>query len=297
MFRVKSIIILLILIFNFGLIEAWSNPVQKQITAYNETNKLSPKKTTEHQKPSEQFVTQQQLDDAITHAIDASNEKYKATQNPLPPDNSSWWFSFYMLIFTGAMVLVGAGQCYIIFKTLKETERAAKAAEKAAIVAENAMIHSQRPYIFVNKIIHNIKPDEAIGELIIVLENTGETPTKKMICNFDYCTFLEELPDNFNFPEKGQRQYGTIGRKATLDVKVLMPFNVFKDTLTKKHRLYIYGWIDYNDVFPNTIRHRTESCYEVIINQEREFFYHIHGDYNGFDDECSRNPSPYTTPT
>ncbi|MGA8572066.1 MAG: hypothetical protein ACLP7A_01545 [Desulfobaccales bacterium] len=157
-------------------------------------------------------------------------------------------------------------------------------------------IHSQRAYIFIKEIIHNIKPREGIGELIIVLENTGETPARKMICNYDFCCFSGDIPNGFDFPNKLPPVYGVISRKATIDAKVLMPFNVFDDALTKRQRLYIYGWVDYDDVFPNTPRYRTESCYEVLINKDREFSYHIYGNYNGTDDECYRKPSPYVSP-
>jgi len=156
---------------------------------------------------------------------------------------------------------------------------------------------TQRAYVSIKELIHTVKPAEGFGEIIIVLENTGETPVRKMICNFNHRCFPEDIPSGFDYPDTDPPVYGTIGRKTTLDARVRMPFTAFEDARTKKQRFYIYGWIDYYDVFPNTPRHRAEFCYEVMISKDRKFIYKIYGTYNGYDDECSRKPSPYVPPT
>ncbi len=193
-------------------------------------------------------------------------------------------------IFTWALVCANRKLWQVSLKT-------ANAAEKAADVAWNTMEHTQRAYIFIKEIIHSVKQTEGFGEVIIVLENTGETPVRKMICNYNYCCFPGDIPGDFKYPDTIPLLYGVIGRKTILDARVLIPFNAFEDARTKKQRFYIYGWVDYNDVFPNTPRHRTESCYEVIISKDRKFIYNIYGNYNGSDDECSRKPSPYVPPS
>ncbi|MGB7913455.1 MAG: hypothetical protein WCF59_14665 [Desulfobaccales bacterium] len=177
-------------------------------------------------------------------------------------------------------------------------KESADAAKKSAEVTENAMIHSQRAYVFIQRFYRQINAALNIADIYVVLENTGETPVKHMMCSFDYISFPSDIPPDFEFPDTGKPGYGIIGRKATLDIRVLMPFTVFKDTFDKKYRTYIYGWVDYNDVLPNTPRHRTEFCHEIIFPKtgSRTFNFNIYGKYNGSDDECNSKPSPYVLP-
>ena len=62
---------------------------------------------------------------------------------------------------------------------------------------------------------------------------------------------------------------------------------------------YIYGWIEYNDVFPNTSRHRTEWCLQITVvgditnSQAAPLLFMNYSKYNGTDDECLRKPKPY----
>ena len=59
---------------------------------------------------------------------------------------------------------------------------------------------------------------------------------------------------------------------------------------TKK--IYVYGWVEYNDVFPDTPRHRTEFCSQIVrvgdyLRAEGvPLGLHSYEQYNGADDEC-----------
>lgn len=176
MLRIKSTIIILTLIFIFISIKIWSEPIQKEPIAQSKTKKLSQQNSSEQQKPSGQFIAHQQLIDAITRGIDANNDNYKTTHNPSQPDNYSYWFNFFLVVFTGGLVIVGAVQCYIIFKTLKTTQTAADSARdnvKALKDIERAQIH-----IFVNRF-----PDSGPGEYIVNIL-AGHNQAKITIMNF-----------------------------------------------------------------------------------------------------------------
>ena len=183
---------------------SWSEPNPQQAPSKSKSGKLSTQKSTSQEKTSEKFVTTQQLIDAISHAIEATADKAKATQNPPPPDNSLYWFSFFLTIFTGLLVVVGAGQCYIIFKTLHETKKAGDAANISANEArrsvemlEKQMVVSQRAFVYVKtfhahsiniknnikrKIISSEWQDIMPWKVIIIPEwhNIGNTETKNM---------------------------------------------------------------------------------------------------------------------
>jgi hypothetical protein len=71
----------------------------------------------------------------------------------------------------------------------------------------------------------------------------------------------------------------------------------------KKKRALIYGWIEYDDIFPNSPKRRTELCMEVeIFADPREIPNVIRGNpipiitlrpygpYNGYDEDCLYRP-------
>jgi hypothetical protein len=205
--------------------------------------------------------------------------------------------TFFLVVVGFLQAFIFLVQIKLLRGTLRATKVAANAARDNAKVAVNTMEHTQRAYVFIKELFTVVKQAEGAGDIRIVLENTGETPVRKMICNYNYRCFPGDIPSDFDYPDTDPPLYGVIGRKTILDVRVLIPFSAFENTRTKTQRLYIYGWVDYNDVFPNTSRHRTESCYEVVISEDRGFKYNIYGNYNGTDDECSRKPSPYVPPT
>ena len=80
---------------------------------------------------------------------------------------------------------------------------------------------------------------------------------------------------------------------ATLGLSIADLYGIWKG----KKRSLVWGWVDYNDVFPDTARHRTEFCHEVIVIGDPRNPAHItlrgYGQFNGADDECYRLPAPY----
>ena len=60
--------------------------------------------------------------------------------------------------------------------------------------------------------------------------------------------------------------------------------------------VYIWGWADYDDVFTNTARHRTEFCYEVTLDRGAAgvgkvgIGLRIYGPFNGADDDAYHKP-------
>jgi len=181
-------------------VESWSEPIQKQAKSQSKSGKLPEQKSKNQQKPTENIITTQILVDAISRAIDAYTQKTKATQNPLPPDNSYWWFSFFLTIFTGLLVVVGGIQCYIIFNTLKETQKAANAAKESA----DALPTMERAYLFSKvepsreiKIIHEgFEYDKGLEALLFV-KNYGKTPAIIKEIGF-YGYKFDSLPDDDN---------------------------------------------------------------------------------------------------
>jgi hypothetical protein len=301
-----------IMIFCFA---AWSEPNSQQTIAQGKSGKLSAQKRNNQEAPTKNIITPQILVDAITHAIDASAEKAKTAQNPPPPDNYSWWFSFFLVIFTGFLVIVGGIQCYIIFWTLKATTVTADAANKTAKAAivfadaagktvaltEKHLITSQRAFVFIKQFC--ITVTEAPKSIIIIPEwiNNGGTQTINLHTHdngkfFPLADFPNGLPDDFSFPDlvKGDKIPILLGPKDTFFGRDIVFNEQAADaTIAGKGRLYIWGWVEYNDIFENTLRHRTEFCNEIILTRVGDKVRvepRIYKKHNGADEQCMKKP-------
>jgi hypothetical protein len=74
-------------------------------------------------------------------------------------------------------------------------------------------------------------------------------------------------------------------------------FNQIRD---KKLAMLIWGWADYDDIFINTRRHRTEFCLSISIATQPDGSVSIqlplYTGFNAADEECVEMPLPYTPP-
>ena len=114
------------------------------------------------------------------------------------------------------------------------------------------------------------------------------------------------LADNFRFLDHVDPGVPDIARPTLIGPKSEILVNAFEfpnEMLTEiaNGRLYAYlwGWIDYDDVFRGSKRHRTEFCHQVLVSGAPEVGWGIrtaiYNRFNGMDDECVRTPTPYQT--
>ena len=180
----------------------------------------------------------------------------------------------------------------------------ADAARDHVEVSREAMIATNRAFVFCERIISNWiakKETEEIIEWIFypVWKNCGKTPTKKGLANLNTWVAVDrgDLPTNFDFPDYGRAESILIGPDLTRQGAALqIPLDTLRKIRDGSAHAYMWGWIDYNSVFPADLtRHRTEFCIEIQVTgnpqyKEGGFAYRAHGPFNGFDDECYRNP-------
>jgi hypothetical protein len=99
-------------------------------------------------------------------------------------------------------------------------------------------------------------------------ENGGNTPTKNMRNCVNYALSENPIDLGFEFPDFGDQPDGRtmIGPRSFMRSS---PFDISLDHLQKvkngEAHAYIWGWADYNDVFPNTPRHRSEFCVKIVV--------------------------------
>jgi len=125
----------------------------------------------------------------------------------------------------------------------------------------------------------------------IVWQNTGNTPAEN-VQHYAWIGVGEDIPASFG--ERDQpgdpSVVGTAVRlySGTLDVRQ----DEIADIVSGKLKLFLWGWVEYDDVFDETPRHRTEYCAVMRAPtgpHRAPDFYNV-GPFNGSDGGCSRPP-------
>jgi hypothetical protein len=224
------------------------------------------------------------------------------------------------LVLTVWQFGLGAVGALLVLWTLYFTRVAAVAAKDAANAAikqvelsRQALMETERAFVFVSKM-HAIAGFSASKQKVIdwtfylIWENSGNTPTRNMKMGTNWHSFDNELPDDFDFPEVGGRPFEVpmmLGPKATTwSGECVIPIEVLEDVRMGKKHVYLWGWVEYNDVFDGSKRHRTESCTHLIVAGDPKihqhgpnnepmvpFLYNGHRFFNGADGECFRQPT------
>ena len=205
-------------------------------------------------------------------------------------------FAFLLVIVFGGLILVGASQN--------------RRARRSISLARESLVSTQRAFIFVARFdcrAIGVKDSEEIVLWRIgpQWENSGPTPTKHALNHISYGLFSGNGPETVKFEDRwsaGARcdpsHLFIAPMGVTLGEKVEIPVRDFVSGKTA----FIWGWIDYNDIFPNTSRHRTEFCAEIVLRGDPKvhdpapFEFRFYGLHNGAEDECHHRPAPYAPP-
>jgi hypothetical protein len=185
----------------------------------------------------------------------------------------------------------------------RETRRLAAGADKSL---ENI----ERAFVFMKDWAFAPRADQdgniMAWSLIPFLENSGSTPTRRLVTYLNKHEFVGDIPDSFDFPDlpaSGQDKpiyrSSFIGPKARmgmqgLELQLVDLWNIWK----QNKRTLLYGWADYDDIFEKTPRHRIEFCVEILVggecDKEPNFTVVMHTKFNGADGECAHIPQPWS---
>jgi hypothetical protein len=194
----------------------------------------------------------------------------------------------WIAAFTVAIAGVGVLQWRALIRT-DETTR-------------EALVSVQRAFVVVHDFLHeNITAPVAGLRITPRWENSGLTPTRELVTDGSWALFKGKMAEDFDFPDLpgvSIRRF-VLGPKAVMNGGgVLIPADVINEAKKGNNHLYIWGWADYNDIFKNTPRHRTEFCAEVLIgngatasNMTATLL--VCEQYNGADSETMKKPKPY----
>lgn len=107
---------------------------------------------------------------------------------------------------------------------------------------------------------------------IIVWQNTGTTPTSNLETWTAIKFFEPDAPKNFNFEKPANINRlvtGVIGPNAFQSTgKLILSAEDISKMRLGLGKAYVWGRIDYNDVFVNTSRHHTDFCAELELIQD-----------------------------
>jgi hypothetical protein len=169
----------------------------------------------------------------------------------------------------------------------------------------DALYGGNRAFVFVRNIeAHKQKSADAITHwrFFARLENGGNTPTKNMRNRMNYALREDVIDLGFTFPDFGDQPDGRtmIGPKSFMHSAYFdIPIDHLQRVKNGETHAYIWGWADYDDVFPNTPRHRSEFSFKILVHGEVladdcQFAYQQEARFNGLDEECLRSPAPYS---
>jgi hypothetical protein len=243
-------------------------------------------------------------------------EPKRSAEDDKGKDRKSLWeritddaVAFVTLCLTGVTAVLAASTVGLWIATGIAGKRQSGEMKASIAVSREAMVVAQRAYVSVRSIrLTAISVAEEIIALdaMVILENTGNTPTKNMIYHSSMKIFDGDIPGEFDFPDLDQRR----PRRSFIGPKTwsgAFTFTIGREELIAtqagRRRIFVWGWADYDDTFAGTPRHRTEFCREIFAVPGVPLVGHAqqwagasqYGRHNAADDECDRRPKPYVT--
>ena len=184
-------------------------------------------------------------------------------------------------------------------------QEAANAAAKSAAASARAVVDIQRALIVPTQF-HStaiVRNDQVIAyRIAAVFETTGTTVARRFTGTANIVTWKGPLPEDFKYPDRME----AIAPNAFVAPRLKIPFPVdiaiqdLLDIMNKKMRGFIYGWVEYDDVFTSSARRRTEFCVEIEIignplvmpskGAPAPLGFAGHGRYNATDEDCFYKP-------
>jgi hypothetical protein len=239
------------------------------------TSQLSEQRPAAQPSPTVNPLTPEQITKAITDGVEAAAKQYEANHPALPPDNSGWWFNFWLVVFTGGLVAVGGAQCFLIFWTLKATQVAARAAQTAAEVVPNV----ERAYLFFSATTcDDFRPDMSftgtspdVFQIKYRCKNSGRTPAllKKVQVGTGYLKEGFPKKDTFIFDHELETvlAIGADAEPPANTTEIAMMGDEYDWAKKGVGRIFFWAKLTYLDVF--RVSHETGVCAEWHFGQSR----------------------------
>ncbi len=223
----------------------------------------------------------------------------------------SWWQRFICDIRITDVALMGFA-LYLLLAMLFQGAwmlGATRASDRTANLVNEGLISTQRAYVFLREF-HVATTRNPLNDEIQtctiqpIWENTGTTPTRNGRSHVNWKYFERSVPADFDFAdfdELGNRVLAydaykplIVGPRATaLSPIISMEPAILRQVRDLQGKLLIWGWAEYDEVFTDAKRHRTEFAYLVVVSGSPASHvgfsqYKLH---NGVDEDCTKTPT------
>ena len=223
------------------------------------------------------------------------------------------WFLFLATGFLGIATLCLAG---VALWQLIEARDSIDAAKRAADTAERALTVVERAFVAlanmtVSTLVFGNPNDQTqitVAGFIIHVNviNSGRTPALKYISNINV-VFIDKIPEDFRFPDRNAKtptERSVLGPQTQMFLLAEIAIQEVMGVFNKEKVAVVYGWIEYDDIFPDSERHRTEFCFmiqtpfgdpRIPLRTEGprpppQLSFTVHGNYNATDKDCRYKP-------
>ncbi len=165
-------------------------------------------------------------------------------------DKSPAWTA----IFTGILTVF----TYMVYRVTDRTDETARATQRAFLnfagIGRGVAVVSDDP------------KTKSHQEILLNWHNSGTTPARNAIANVSGQPWPSELPQGFAFQDlnPAARQPIAVGPKEISGVRVIVPIEDLRSSWEGKSRLFFWGWVVYDDIFPDDPSRLTEFCAEMI---------------------------------
>ncbi len=223
-------------------------------------------------------------------------------------DMACW--AFWMVFVSCFQAIVALGGTFALVVTIRQGQKALGIGQDSVAATRESTavtVAKDRAFVFVEDIVFEQVTNKERTKVLsftanVIFKNGGPTPTKNFRCFVNTNLWVFPYPKEFTHQDFGNgRARAVIGpgetlQSGTLKLEygwVMSAHQRGNDPDRPKESLLVWGWCEYDDVFPGTPRHRTEFCREVIINNYpgdvRDDLGARHypvTNYNNTDDEC-----------
>lgn len=242
---------------------------------------------------------------------------WNAQATPAQPQASiSWWQRFICDIRITDVALIGFALFLLLANLFQGAWMlaATRASDRTSNLVNEGLISAQRAYVFLREFQVALTKNPLNDEIQTctiqpVWENTGTTPTRNGRGHVNWKYFERAVPADFDFAdfdELGNRVLSydaykplIVGPRATaLSPIISMESATLRQVRDLQGKLLIWGWAEYDEVFSDAKRHRTEFAYLVVVSGSPASHvgfsqYKLH---NGVDEDCTKQPTILARP-
>ena len=221
---------------------------------------------------SEQSAAQNEISDTGNVEPPRDEEKPEdGSKNP-PQVKLTRFEKWHVALGVAAAVIAVLGLIILNRQTSIMSEQTKAIGQQITIanLANENNVVTQRAFINLQNSIQGnrmIRAGRVIGIAFrVIAENSGTTPAQDVVGIVNIKAFLPEMPSNFDFKELAESETtrSIIGPRASVGYRVSIPLDDILTVVQQKQRLYMWGWVTYRDIFPETPLRLMEFCREII---------------------------------